>query len=122
VLVVATIVLGLAAVGRVVTAYPVASGTVGVAITGALLYALLARWRLRQLAWQLKVAQPREIDRYHTMSPGEFEDALALLCTRDGCTDVEVTGESGDLGADVIARSPGGGQGRAAGQAVRHHE
>ncbi|WUL15154.1 restriction endonuclease [Amycolatopsis sp. NBC_00355] len=101
-------VISLTAVERVVTAYPVASAIVGAGIAGALGYVLPARWRLRQLAWQVKIAQTREIDRYHAMSPGELEEALALLCTRDGCTDVEVTGKAGDLGADVTARSPDG--------------
>jgi restriction system protein len=40
------------------------------------------------------------------MDPREFEHALAYLCERDGCTDVEVVGRAGDLGADVIARTP----------------
>ncbi|WP_416382617.1 restriction endonuclease [Nocardia beijingensis] len=38
----------------------------------------------------------------------EFEEALAALCRRDGCTDVQVVGGSGDLGTDVVARAPDG--------------
>ncbi|NSC20004.1 restriction endonuclease [Streptomyces albus subsp. chlorinus] len=32
-----------------------------------------------------------------------FEQAVARLCERDGCRDVEVVGGAGDLGADVVA-------------------
>ncbi|MFD0366054.1 restriction endonuclease [Nocardia sp. GCM10030253] len=46
--------------------------------------------------------------RQNALSPSEFEEALAALCRRDGCTDVKVVGGSGDLGADVIARTPDG--------------
>jgi len=42
------------------------------------------------------------------LSPGEFEEAVADLCRRDGCTRVRVVGGSGDLGADVIATLPDG--------------
>jgi restriction system protein len=42
------------------------------------------------------------------MSPREFEEALAYLCTRDGCPEAHVTGRSGDLGADVLAITPDG--------------
>ncbi|MFQ6331623.1 restriction endonuclease [Nocardia sp. CWNU-33] len=46
--------------------------------------------------------------RQNSLSPSEFEEALAALCRRDGCTDVRVVGGSGDLGADVIALAPDG--------------
>jgi restriction system protein len=42
------------------------------------------------------------------MGPAEFEQALALLCARDGCTHSQVAGRAGDLGADVIAFAPDG--------------
>ncbi|MFD8192576.1 restriction endonuclease [Streptomyces wuyuanensis] len=42
------------------------------------------------------------------MDPETFELAIAALCERDGCTDVEVVGGSGDLGADVLAVAPDG--------------
>ncbi|MFG2595229.1 restriction endonuclease [Streptomyces sp. NPDC048462] len=37
-----------------------------------------------------------------------FEDAIAALCERDGCVDVQVVGGAGDLGADVLATAPDG--------------
>ncbi|MEV6776921.1 restriction endonuclease [Streptomyces syringium] len=45
---------------------------------------------------------------YESMSPDEFEEAVAELCRRDGCSEVEVTGGAGDLGADVVATAPDG--------------
>ncbi|MFF4214019.1 restriction endonuclease [Streptomyces sp. NPDC001796] len=43
-----------------------------------------------------------------TLGPDEFEQATAALCERDGCTEVEVVGGAGDLGADVVATAPDG--------------
>ncbi|MER6633523.1 restriction endonuclease [Streptomyces sp. NPDC000987] len=57
---------------------------------------------------QIREVESREIARYHAMGPAEFEHAIAYLCQRDGCTNVEVSGGAGDLGADVIATAPDG--------------
>ncbi|MET9131993.1 restriction endonuclease [Streptomyces antibioticus] len=53
----------------------------------------------------LAVATPFD---YTALDPEEFERAIADLCARDGCTDVEVVGGAGDLGADVTATAPTG--------------
>ncbi|MEW2085129.1 restriction endonuclease [Streptomyces sp. NPDC005283] len=45
---------------------------------------------------------------YAAMDPVGFEQAIAALCERDGCEDVEVVGGAGDLGADVLATTPDG--------------
>ncbi|MFJ4693131.1 restriction endonuclease [Streptomyces sp. NPDC088766] len=45
---------------------------------------------------------------YYALDPDEFEQAIAGLCARDHCTDVEVVGGAGDLGADVLAVAPDG--------------
>nr|WP_237518731.1 restriction endonuclease [Streptomyces sp. SID5910] len=45
---------------------------------------------------------------HDTLSPDEFEQAIADLCVRDGCAEVEVVGGAGDLGADVLAVAPDG--------------
>ncbi|MFF2729574.1 restriction endonuclease [Streptomyces sp. NPDC058008] len=45
---------------------------------------------------------------YAAMDPYDFEEAVAALCGRDGCTDAEVVGGAGDLGADVVATTPDG--------------
>ncbi|MFF5265526.1 restriction endonuclease [Actinomadura viridis] len=48
------------------------------------------------------------VRRFEQMDAAEFERALAGLCARDGCSEVAVVGGSGDLGADVVATTPGG--------------
>ncbi|OEJ28457.1 hypothetical protein AR457_32295 [Streptomyces agglomeratus] len=45
---------------------------------------------------------------YAAMDPADFEQAIAALCERDGCRDVDVVGGAGDLGADVVATAPDG--------------
>lgn len=45
---------------------------------------------------------------YDALAPDEFEQAVAALCERDGCSRVEVVGGAGDLGADVLAVTPDG--------------
>jgi restriction system protein len=57
---------------------------------------------------QVLEVQSREIARYHSLGPTEFEHAIAYLCQRDGCTNVQVNGGAGDLGADVTATAPDG--------------
>ncbi|POX64614.1 restriction endonuclease [Streptomyces sp. Ru62] len=42
------------------------------------------------------------------LEPDGFEEAIADLCARDGCQEVEVVGGAGDLGADVTAVTPDG--------------
>src|SRR5207302_9899450 len=37
---------------------------------------------------QIQAARAAEIATYHTMSPRQFEEAIAYLCQRDGCTSV----------------------------------
>ncbi|MGA5558001.1 restriction endonuclease [Streptomyces lavendulocolor] len=45
---------------------------------------------------------------YTALDADAFEQAVADLCVRDGCLDVEVVGGAGDLGADVVATAPDG--------------
>jgi restriction system protein len=52
--------------------------------------------------------QPREVIDYDALDAEEFEQAVAALCARDGCGEVEVVGGAGDLGADVLAVTPDG--------------
>ncbi|MEU4346010.1 restriction endonuclease [Streptomyces sp. NPDC023838] len=47
-------------------------------------------------------------DEYGAMDADAFEEAIAALCERDGCADVQVVGGAGDLGADVLATAPDG--------------
>ncbi|MGI5466439.1 restriction endonuclease [Streptomyces sp. CA-132043] len=45
---------------------------------------------------------------YAAMGSEEFESAVAALCERDGCFDVQVVGGANDLGADIVAKAPDG--------------
>lgn len=103
--------LGLAQLGR-----DPARGSVltlgGLAVAGA-----LGTWRFRHLqqvraaqaqAAQIHARRATEIASYHVMGAAEFEKALGYLCIRDGCSNVQVVGRSGDLGADVVAVTPTG--------------
>jgi restriction system protein len=47
-------------------------------------------------------------DDYTDLDADGFEDAIAELCVRDACLDVEVVGGAGDLGADIMAATPDG--------------
>ncbi|MET9539798.1 restriction endonuclease [Streptomyces sp. NPDC006553] len=42
------------------------------------------------------------------MDPLQFEEHVAELCRRDGCTEVRRVGAANDLGADVTGRLPDG--------------
>lgn len=47
-------------------------------------------------------------DDYAELDPDGFEHAIADLCVRDDCREVEVVGGARDLGADVLAVTPDG--------------
>ncbi|MGW0904174.1 restriction endonuclease [Streptomyces sp. NPDC002853] len=47
-------------------------------------------------------------DDFADLDPDGFEDAIAELCARDDCREVEVVGGACDLGADVLAITPDG--------------
>src|SRR5271165_382547 len=65
--------------------------------------------RARLAEWErIRLIRSRELATYHGMSAREFEEALAYLCRRDGCCQVQVVGGAGDLGADIIASTPDG--------------
>ncbi|MFF7362196.1 restriction endonuclease [Streptomyces sp. NPDC008125] len=51
--------------------------------------------------------EPAAVD-FAALDPYAFEEAVADLCRRDGCRDVERVGGAGDLGADVLATAPDG--------------
>ncbi|MER7160192.1 restriction endonuclease [Streptomyces lydicus] len=52
--------------------------------------------------------RPVELDDYTEMDADAFEEAVAGLCERDGCAEVQVVGGANDLGADVVAVAPDG--------------
>ncbi|MEV0317140.1 restriction endonuclease [Streptomyces sp. NPDC050658] len=50
--------------------------------------------------------EPRAAPDWFSLTATEFEQAIAELCRKDGCTRVQTPGGAGDLGADVIAYTP----------------
>jgi restriction system protein len=88
-----------------------------IAACGAGLVALVAAARHRQAAavtaarraeYDLQVQRSCQLGPYLAMSAAEFERAIAVLLTRDGCSAAQVTGGAGDLGADVTGTAPDG--------------
>ncbi|MEU8682181.1 restriction endonuclease [Streptomyces sp. NPDC048611] len=77
-------------------------------------------WRLWRTDWLLRskddawrrqeeiAAGQRTLAAIDAMSGTEFEEVVAELCRRDGCTQVRRVGGTGDNGADVLGRLPDG--------------
>ncbi|MEU7072323.1 restriction endonuclease [Streptomyces narbonensis] len=61
-----------------------------------------------RLEEQARVQARRSVEAVWAMSPLEFEEYVAELCRRDGCTEVRRVGAANDLGADVVGRMPDG--------------
>ncbi|MEU7579986.1 restriction endonuclease [Streptomyces sp. NPDC041068] len=90
--------------------WPVLAAVLAAAVVGGGGWAL---WRAHRLAvgedrqWRAQEeVRARELSmaEVDALSWQEFEHCVADLCRRDGCTNVVVSGRSGDLGADVIGR------------------
>ncbi|MFI9311503.1 restriction endonuclease [Streptomyces triculaminicus] len=86
-----------------------------VVVAGAVVVAGLVRAGRREseaekarLAEQDRLAARRSMDAIWKMDGREFEEFIAQLCRRDGCTDVKRVGGVGDLGADVTGILPDG--------------
>ena len=73
-----------------------------VAAAGTTFAVAYRRGRLPRIRKPLALADP------HRMSPAQFEEYLADLCVRDGCTRVRVVGGANDHGADVLYTDPNG--------------
>ncbi|WFB11331.1 restriction endonuclease [Streptomyces sp. LX-29] len=61
-----------------------------------------------RLAEEARVQAVRSMEAVWAMDPLEFEEYVADLCRRDGCTGVRRVGASNDLGADVMGWLPDG--------------
>ncbi len=61
-----------------------------------------------RLAEEAKRQARRSLDAVWAMDDRQFEEYVAELCRRDGCTDVKRVGGAGDLGADVTGVLPDG--------------
>ncbi|MET8509387.1 restriction endonuclease [Streptomyces sp. NPDC004787] len=90
------------------TVWPVLVTVPAAAALGGAGWALLRAHRQavgRGQAWRAQQeARARELSmaQVDALTWQEFETYIAELCRRDGCTDVVVSGKSGDLGADVV--------------------
>ncbi|MFJ4320644.1 restriction endonuclease [Streptomyces lavendulae] len=61
-----------------------------------------------RLAEQARIQAVRSMEAVWSMDPLKFEEYVADLCRRDGCTDVSRVGATNDLGADVMGQLPDG--------------
>ncbi|MEU6127114.1 restriction endonuclease [Streptomyces sp. NPDC047123] len=102
-----SVVLVGSAVGRA-AGWPVLAAVLGAVLVGG---AAAGIWRAHRLAvardrqWRAQEeARARELTmaEVDALSWQDFEVYVADLCRRDGCTQVVVSGRSGDLGADVV--------------------
>ncbi|MFJ8062935.1 restriction endonuclease [Streptomyces sp. NPDC096142] len=67
--------------------------------------------RSKDTAWRRQeeiAAGQRTLAAIDAMSGTEFEEVVAELCRRDGCTQVRRVGGTGDNGADVLGQLPDG--------------
>jgi restriction system protein len=67
-----------------------------------------ARAERARLADQARAEARRSLTAVLAMKDQQFEEYVAELCRRDGCTRVERVGRTGDLGADVVGFLPDG--------------
>lgn len=83
-------------------------GGVALAVLGVVALALwLAVVRSRR---RRRAALTRSVDETDRLSGPQFEEWVAELMRRTGFTRVQVRGGAGDLGADILARTPHGGR------------
>ncbi|MGW3497342.1 restriction endonuclease [Streptomyces sp. NPDC001020] len=84
------------------------------AVAGAVVMKLVragqkeARAEKARLADDARRHARRSLDAVWAMDDRRFEEFVAGLCRRDGCTDVKRVGGAGDLGADVTGALPDG--------------
>lgn len=88
--------------------------TLAIGVVGAVVVGLVRAGRREAQAEKARRADEarrharRSLEAVWAMNDREFEEYIADLCRRDGCTDVRRVGGAGDLGADVIGRLPDG--------------
>ncbi|MFI7178942.1 restriction endonuclease [Streptomyces spororaveus] len=97
--------MGTGTVVLVVLAVLGAGGLVGVLVQAGRREAEAEKARL---ADQARVQAVRSMEAVWAMGPREFEEYVADLCRRDGCTEVLRVGAANDLGADVMGQLPDG--------------
>ncbi|MQY10084.1 hypothetical protein SRB5_01880 [Streptomyces sp. RB5] len=89
-------------------------GVLAVLVAGGVTVGLVRSGRREARAEKVRLEEEarrqarRSLDAVWRMTDREFEEYVAELCRRDGCTDVRRVGGAGDLGADVIGFLPDG--------------
>ncbi|MFI9723632.1 restriction endonuclease [Streptomyces sp. NPDC052396] len=86
-------------------------GVGGVGVLGWRLWRTDRLLRSRDRNWRRQeavAAGHRTLAEVDRMSGTEFEELVAELCRRDGCSEVRRVGGTGDQGADVVGRLPDG--------------
>ncbi|MFF2060880.1 restriction endonuclease [Streptomyces sp. NPDC058200] len=88
----------------------VSAAVAGVVVVGGLVRAgrREARAERARLVEQGRVQALRSMEAVWLLGHREFEEYVAELCRRDGCTEVKRVGGANDLGADVTGRLPDG--------------
>ncbi|MFJ6785238.1 restriction endonuclease [Streptomyces yangpuensis] len=97
--------MGTGAVVLMLLAVLAAVGLVGVLVRSGRREAEAEKARLAE---QARIQAVRSMEAVWAMDPLQFEEYVAELCRRDGCTEVRRVGAANDLGADVIGRLPDG--------------
>lgn len=108
----AVFVAGLVAYRSALWPYLAAGAVAGLAAAaGRRLWRLDRSLRSKDRAWRRDDeirAGRRTLEQVDRMSGTEFEEYVASLCRRDGCTEVGRVGGAGDDGVDVTGRLPDG--------------
>lgn len=101
--------LGLVAIGTWVIVTAATAWIAGhPAVPAALVVAMaVSGWGGPKVAEHLG-RRVEEVPDFLALAPGEFEEAVADLCQRDGCTGVRLVGGAGDMAADILATTPTG--------------
>jgi restriction system protein len=96
------------------TVWPYATAVLLLGVVGAIAWWLWRTDRLvrgRDRLWRQEEAVKagrRTLAEVDAMNGTEFEELVADLCRRDGCTEVRRVGGADDNGADVVGRLPDG--------------
>ncbi|WP_326559832.1 restriction endonuclease [Micromonospora sp. NBC_01796] len=96
------------AIVRFVERHPVWSGLIGVSLAAVGVAVLRAWLRVRARQQTAEEEVGRSVAATDTMAGEQFEQWVADLLTRSGCTGVRVCGRTADRGADIVGHTPDG--------------
>lgn len=96
--------LALSALVGIIQAHPITTGLAGATVLAAGVAWAYLRWK----AQNRLMTYERDVTVTDHMSGSDFERYVARLLRDSGCRGVRVNGSAGDMGADIIARTPHG--------------